>query len=368
MVKIMKPTPKRSPMGRGKAAGDPNDRVDHKPSMPARPEIAGIGISHPERIVYPESGLTKLDLARYYESVADLIMPFVGDRPLSTVRCPEGLSGQCFFQKHIGSTFTDPVHSITIVESTGIGRCITIDSIPGLIALVQFGVMELHPWGSRNDTLDNPDLIVFDLDPGEVVGFDAVKQAAVRVREELEDQGLKSFVKTSGGKGLHVVVPLRSCADWDQAKQFSQGIAAKMARDEPDRYTASLSKAKRIGKIFVDYLRNTRGATSVAPYSTRSRPRAPVSMPLSWADLRTLRSADQFTVQNIPQHLRDRGPDPWKEFFKVRQDITAANLRSLHGSPPPKPPKAGRGKGMRAAKGLNSHPPRRAKAADTRTL
>lgn len=260
--------------------------------------VAGVTITNPDRVLFPEGGFTKGDLAGYYESVAELMLPYVVDRPLSTVRCPGGRSGPCFFQKHPGDTFSEPVGSIRLVEKSGPAEYLCISSAEGLITLAQFGVIEIHPWGSRGERLEQPDLLTFDLDPGPSVGLEALKAAARRVREVLAELGLESFVKTSGGKGLHVNVPLAPRAGWAEAKAFAAGVARYLAVDEPDRYVDNMSKQKREGKIFVDYLRNGRGATSVAPYSARARMGAPVSMPISWLDLPRLKSPSQYTIEN----------------------------------------------------------------------
>lgn len=297
-------------------------------SKSAEATIAGVTLTNPDRVLYPEQGLTKLDLARYYEHVADLILPFIRNRPLSTVRCPSGRGGKCFFQKHVRDTLTDPIHSIRVPEKDGDADYICIDSLSGLIALVQFGVLELHPWGASSPDVEKPDLLTFDLDPGEGVDFEAVKDGALRVRDELDAYGLESYLKTSGGKGLHIVAPLTRRAAWDEAKSFCEAIARGIADAEPERYIATMSKHKRRGKIFVDYLRNGRGATSIAPYSTRARQGAPVSMPIAWDDLDDLQSAAQYTVENTPKWLKARGGDPWATFFRKRQQLTAARLEA----------------------------------------
>ncbi len=293
--------------------------------------VAGIAISSPDRVVFPDAGLTKLDLVRYYESVAEWILPYVADRPLSVVRCPQGRAKQCFFQKHLADTFAEPVFGIRVKEEAGEADYLGIDSVGGLVSLIQFGVIEIHPWGARRDQLDKPDLITFDLDPSEEVGFDAVKEGAAHVKALLDEAGLVSYLKTSGGKGLHVVAPLTRKAEWDEAKAFAHAVALRMAGDRPDRYLAVMSKAKRRGKVFVDYLRNGRGATSVAPYSVRARAGAPVSMPIAWEELFALESPAAYTVRNTAEHLTKRKTDPWADFFSRRQQITASKLRTVRG-------------------------------------
>lgn len=303
------------------AIAGPRRAARSRSTAGGEPVIAGVTISSPDRVLFPEAGITKLDLARYHERVAELILPHLVRRPLSTVRCPSGRGGPCFFQKHLGTTFAAPVRAITIQEDDGPAEYISINSIEGLITLVQFGVLEMHPWGSRRETLEKPDRLTFDLDPGDGVTFADVKAAARRVREVLAAVQLESFLKTSGGKGLHVVVPLVPEAGWDRAKAFAAAVARRMATDEPSKYVDNMSKKRRHGRIFVDYLRNGRGATSVAPYSPRARPSAPVSMPISWEDLARLRSPDQHTVGGMAAHLKRRRRDPWARLDTVRQKL-----------------------------------------------
>lgn len=283
--------------------------------------VEGVVITNPDRVLYPDAELTKLDIARYYDDVAELILPHVVARPLSTLRCPSGQPGPCFFQKHIRDTFTEPVHPMRVKEKDGEEDLISIDSKAGLIKLAQLGVLEIHPWGSKHPQLERPDLLTFDLDPGPGVAFKDVKIAARRVREVLDGVELESFIKTSGGKGLHVVVPLTPKADWDTAKSFAAAVARRMEEDEPDRYVSSMSKARRAGRIFVDYLRNGRGATSVAPYSTRARAGAPVSMPIGWDELARLKDAGQYTVKNARAYLSRRRKDPWERLRRVKQQL-----------------------------------------------
>lgn len=283
--------------------------------------VAGVRLSHPDRVLFPEQGITKADIARYYESVADRIMPFLVGRPLSTVRCPQGRSGQCFFQKHLRETFGPPVTSIRVQEDGGPADYIAIDSLQGLIALVQFGVLEIHPWGSTDADLDRPDMLTFDLDPGDEVDLPAIKHGAHEVRTRLEAVGLVPFLKTSGGKGLHIVVPVEPDVAWDQAKEFCHQVALSLAAAEPAKYIATMSKAKRKGRIFVDYLRNGQGATSVAAYSTRARPGAPVSMPISWDELDGLAAFNQYNVSNARAYIDSQKRDPWAKFNASRRSL-----------------------------------------------
>jgi bifunctional non-homologous end joining protein LigD len=291
-------------------------------------EIAGIRISHPDRVVYPEQGLTKAEVAAYYEAVAEHILPHLRDRPLSLVRCPEGRT-ECFYQKHVDRTFPAAVRRVDVAEKEGETHTYAMaNDVGGLVALVQMGVLEIHPWGARRDRLDRPDLLTFDLDPDAGLPWGRVAEAAHVLRGLLDHLGLASFVKTSGGKGLHVVVPIERRSGWDEAKAFSRQVAETLAAAAPDRFLAQASKAKRKGKVFVDWLRNARGATSVAAYSTRARPGAPVSMPIAWEEVDGADPAG-WTVETAPAAIAARGEDPWAAMAGLRQSITAAARRRL---------------------------------------
>jgi bifunctional non-homologous end joining protein LigD len=298
-----------------------NGRVVTPPS--AGPEIAGVRITNPGRVVYQDVGLTKLDVARYYEKIADLILPHLEDRPLSTVRCPQGAGGACFFNKHLDVEGVPGLRNIPIKESKGTLPYAIVEDIRGLIYLAQMNVLELHVWGSKASDLERPDRLVFDFDPGEGTTWKDVVYGTKRAREILDKAGLESFLKTTGGKGLHVVVPLKPGAKWDQVKEWCHTLASTMAAQEPDRFVDNMSKAKRRGKIFVDYLRNQRGATSIAAFSTRARPGANVSMPISWNDLNRVTNAD-FSIES-EMKARPR-KDPWAGpgFWKARQSLKAA--------------------------------------------
>lgn len=291
------------------------------------PEVAGVALTHPDRVLYPEHGPTKGDLARYYESVAEWMLPHVAHRPLTLVRCPKGQGSKCFFQKHATDGMPAAVRRIPIRQDDGVASYMEIESVEGLVALVQMGALEFHVWGSRTEDVERPDRIVFDLDPDPSVAWPAVVDGALEIRERLGDLDLESFVKTTGGKGLHVVVPIRGKATWDDAKSFSRAVADAVVRDAPDRYTANLSKAKRHGRIFIDYLRNGRGATAVAPYSSRARPGAPIATPLHWKELNAKLRPDAFTVQTFAERRRRLRADPWEGMASVRQSITAAVRR-----------------------------------------
>jgi len=280
-------------------------------------DIAGVRLTHPDRVLYPEFGLTKEKLARFYERIADWILPHIRHRPLTIVRCPQGSTEECFYQKHFKETLPEQLKAVRISEGRQERNYIYIEDLPGLIALVQISVLELHPWGSRIEHLENPDTLVFDLDPDPELEWEYVVQTAWHLRGILQGFGLSSYVKTSGGKGLHVQVPVAATATWDEAKRFAQKIAVGMAAAQPRRYTANVRKAQRKGKIYIDYLRNARGATSVAPYSTRARPGAPVSMPLHWEELSMRTGPDAFTVENVAERLERLKDDPWQDYIRI---------------------------------------------------
>lgn len=299
-------------------------------SRTAGVRVGGVALTHPERVLYPEQGLTKQALAEFYLAVAPFALPHLKDRPLSLVRCPQGRTRACFFQKHLGPGAPDALVPVKVAEGDGTDTYAMIRNAAGLVALVQLGVLEIHPWGSRADRLERPDRLILDLDPGPGVEFERVKGGARAVRRLLADLGLESFVKTTGGKGLHVVAPLDRRTDWDTLKAFARGVALELERSAPREYVASASKARRGGRIFVDWLRNARGATAVAPYVTRARPGAPVATPLAWKELDGLHSAAAYSVGNFAARIaRVHRKDPWAGFFKLRQSLTARAVRAV---------------------------------------
>lgn len=286
----------------------------------AEPSTA-VKLTSPERVVFPELGVTKGDVAAYYEAVAPFLLPELAGRPVSVVRCPDGSTGQCFFQKHVTRGWGDHIHGVTVQEKKGKAEYLCIDDAPGVLELVQMNVLELHPWGAKSSDLARADRLVFDLDPHATVGWDAVVAAARDVRAQLKSIGLCSFLRTSGGKGLHVVVPLDPPCPWDELRAFAQAVATAMAELRPDRYVAVPGEKNRVGKIFIDYLRNGHGATAVASYSLRARPTAGVAMPIAWAELGRVKSGDAFTVQNALDRVRRRKVDPWAEIDGVKQTL-----------------------------------------------
>lgn len=286
-------------------------------------ELAGVILTHPDRVLYADQGLTKRDLALYYMEVADLMLPHLAGRPLSLVRCPDGEGKACFYQKHPGNSAPAALRRIKISEGSGTNEYVIVDNAAGLVALVQMGVLEVHPWGSTEKELEKPDRIIFDFDPAPDLDWKRVIAAAAEMRDRLKAFGLESFLKTTGGKGLHVVAPVAPRDEWPEVKAFTKALATAMERDAPNAYTTVMSKKERKGKIFIDYLRNDRGATAIAPYSTRARPGAPVAMPIPWKALTPALKPSEFTVLTVPKKLKAQRTDPWAEIGKLRQPITA---------------------------------------------
>ena len=291
--------------------------------------VAGVALSNADKLLYPDAEISKLDLARYYEAIGDWIVRHVEDRPLSLVRCPDGWKGECFYQKHADKSVNAAVSRVRVPESSGSATYLMADSVAALVGLVQWGVLELHPWGSRTPKLDRPDQLIFDFDPDDAVGWKEITEAVGLLRTLLDEIGLIGFLKTTGGKGLHVVTPIRPTLDWARAKAFTKSIADLLVTTFPDRFTATLSKSSRKGKIFLDYLRNAEGATAVCAYSPRSRANAPVSTPIAWEELRDDLRFDHFNVRNIPARLGKLKSDPWRDFFAVEQTVTAAMMKRV---------------------------------------
>lgn len=294
-------------------------RIDDKPLKPA------IKISNPDRVVFPESGITKGELADYYARMAPHLLPWLAQRPISLVRCPQGRSRKCFFQKHDSGQFGAAVHQVDIKEKDGSSEpyIYVVDS-DGVLSCVQMGTIEFHGWGSRTDTLERPDRLVFDLDPDEGLAFGEVIKAATDIKGHLADIGLTTFPLLSGGKGVHVVVPLQPAAEWPEVKDFAQRFAVAMAQAEPERFTATMSKAKRKGRIFIDWLRNQRGATAILPYSVRARPGAPVAAPVAWSELASFQKSDHFTVRDdalLQERARGRLLAGWGVSNQVLPDL-----------------------------------------------
>ena len=271
-------------------------RPEKPKRAPAAPEFA-VKISNPDRVIYPDSGITKGQLAGYYAEVAGIMLPWLSNRPISLVRCPQGRAKKCFFQKHDAGSFGEHVHHVPVKEKNGSTEdYLYVDSAEGLLTCVQMGTIEFHGWGSRVTDYEKPDRMVFDLDPDEELGFDQVKKAAFDLKRHLGDLGLVTFPMLTGGKGVHVIAPLTPKAAWPQVKDFTHRFALALSEAEPDRFLATMSKAKRKGRIFIDYLRNQRGATAILPYAARARPHAPVAAPVGWDELKDLDTAARWTV------------------------------------------------------------------------
>lgn len=281
--------------------------------------VEGVRLSSPDKVLYPDQGITKGRLADYYVAVADRILPHLAYRPVTMVRCPMGQETKCFYQRHAGSGVPEQLHEVTI---PGFDEpYLYVSDVAGLVAMVQMGVLEMHPWGVKVDSPDRADRIVFDLDPAEGLGFEAVIEAAKEVRDRLNALGLTSFVKTTGGKGLHVVVPVEATAPWKDVKSFAKGVSAEMAADSPGKYLTKISKADRVGRIFIDYLRNDPTSTAVAPYSTRSRKGAPVAMPIRWEQVKAGLDPCDYTVETVLALVAKQRSDPWAEMLELKQTL-----------------------------------------------
>lgn len=282
-------------------------------AIPEKSPLKGASFTHPDRLYWPEAGITKAMLGEHWAQVWPLAAPHLTGRPLALVRCPDGIEGERFFQKHLWKGARRSILPVSDPADPTAKPFLGIEGLEGLFGLVQAGTLEIHPWGSTFADWEAPDRIVMDLDPGEGVPWARTLAAARETGERLRRAGLCPFVKTSGGKGLHVVAPLMPKARWREAKAFAKGVADAMAADSPEHYVATIAKAKRGGKILIDYLRNQRGATAVAPYSPRAWPGAPVSMPITWDELDDVTGAGYFTMENTPLRLA-AAKDAWADF------------------------------------------------------
>lgn len=284
-------------------------------------------VSNPGRVIDPQTKATKLDLVRYYESVAEHMLPHLERRPVALVRAPAGVGGQLFFQKH-GDTIKIP--GIKVLDAKywpGHDPMLEIDSSGALVGAAQMNVVELHTWNSTTRAIDKPDRIVFDLDPGKGITWAQILEATDLMHRFLEMLGLASFVKTSGGKGLHIVVPIQPKLGYDEVKDFSQSVVAHLAATLPKLFVAKSGAQNRVGRIFVDYLRNGRGATTAAAFSARARPGLAVSVPLKWSELKKLRGADQWNIFNLSARLAKLREDPWKDYRATKQSLAAATKK-----------------------------------------
>lgn len=301
----------------------------------ARPKAeekpGGVRLTSPEKVLWPEAGITKKDLAAYYEKHADIILPHLKDRPMSIVRCPDGSTGECFFQKHHNPSTPDDIETVGIREKNGkTGQYLVIRTKKGLISAAQVGALELHVWGCRADAIEKPERIVFDLDPDEDLDFSAVRDAAIEVRNVLASLSLKSFAMLTGGKGVHVIAPIARRNSWDEVKTFAHDLATRLADIAPDRYVANMSKKKRRGRIFIDYLRNERGSTAIVPFSPRRKSNATVATPVSWRELGKIASAGAFTMETLDRRLAGLRSDPWPDYARAAtQTLTAARIKAM---------------------------------------
>src|SRR4051812_34327347 len=303
----------------------PSEIVAEKPQPVDAPAEEGVKISNPERIVFPDANITKGDLAAYFRAVAPLMLPWAANRPLTLVRCPQGRAKKCFFQKHDAGTFGPHVHHVPITEKKGQTEdYLYIEDQAGLLACVQMGAIEFHGWGSRTADVEKPDRLVFDIDPDEGLHFDEVKKAARHLKRHLADLGLQTFPLLTGGKGLHALLPLTPEAEWPEVKDFAMRFSIALATSEPDRFTANLAKVARKGRMFLDYLRNQRGATAIMPYSTRARPGAPVSAPITWDELDDYETGAHFTLRNaetLIERASSRALQGWGEASQILPDL-----------------------------------------------
>ncbi len=339
-TEIVKETPKKTtkevsvPTRKvAKAAAKSESRASAKKKAAPRPrasasdgaeEIDGVRVTHPDKVLFAKQDVTKRELIAHYQSVAKWMLPHIVERPISLVRCPSGSGGSCFYQKHASDGFPDAFKTIRIREKSGADNYLYIEDERGLISAVQVGVLELHLWGCHVDEVEKPDRMIFDFDPDEGLDFSHVKQAAKDMRARLQAVGLESFAMVTGGKGVHVIAPLKRGHSWDEHRDFAEAMARLMAEQEPDRFVANMSKAKRKGKIFVDYLRNQRGATAICPFSTRARPGAHVAMPVSWQKLARLDNAHPVAVGEAAKFMGRS--DPWPDYFKLNQKLPKLKL------------------------------------------
>ncbi|HZZ10901.1 MAG TPA: DNA ligase D, partial [Paraburkholderia sp.] len=297
-----------------------------RPTAPT--EVAGVRVSHPDRVIDKSTGARKIDLVQYYESVADWMLPHLQDRPVSLVRAPEDIGGELFFQKHSQKLSIPNVEQHPGLDP-GHPPLITVETVAALVGAAQMGTVEFHTWNAVAANIEKPDRVVFDLDPDASLGWERMIEAAQLTRSLLEELGLTSFCKTSGGKGLHVVVPLARQAGWDEVKDFSQAVAQHMAATLPKYFSAKMGAQNRKQKIFVDYLRNNRGSSTVAAFSARARPGLGVSVPLAWDEVPATTGGDQWNIENLHERLADLKRDPWADYAKTRQRITAAMKKRL---------------------------------------
>ena len=289
--------------------------------------VAGVAISHPERLIYPDLHISKLELARYYEQIRDWIVPHVEGRPLTLVHCPAGIAAPCIYLKHAKQWGPSALRRVKIQEKTKVGEYLVADNLEGVVSLAQMGIVEIHTWNATMRDLERPNRIVWDLDPGPDVTWKQIVMAARLVRDVLTTLGLSSWVKTTGGRGVHVVVPIKPSRDWSACLEFSRAVSEAIARTDSNRYTTAFAKAGREAKVLLDYLRNNRTNTSVCAFSPRARPGALVSMPIDWKELH--RGPEQWTLPSVARRLKYRKADPWAGYWTCRQQVTSASMSAL---------------------------------------
>ncbi|TLX56062.1 ATP-dependent DNA ligase [Stutzerimonas nosocomialis] len=322
------------PQAQTRAATQAPSRKPASPRKPSkssdsRPLVGGVGISHPERVIDSASGVTKKGLAEYYLSVAEHLLPQLARRPLSIVRAPEGVGGETFFQRHAGRLKMPHMRELDKSLDPEHARLMQADNITAVIEAVQMGTIEFHSWNARSDKVERPDRVIFDLDPDPELPWSAMVEATCMTLDLLERLGLRGFLKTSGGRGMHVMVPLARRHDWTLAREFARGVAERLAAEAPERIVAKMGPQNRVGKIFVDYLRNQKGASTVAAYSVRARPGLPVSVPITREELGRIDGAAQWNVTNLAERLADLSSDPWTECGSLSQTIGQATLKAL---------------------------------------
>ena len=291
------------------------------------PTVAGVRVSHPDRLIYPDIGISKIQLARYFESIGEWILPHVLARPLTLVHCPDGLAAPCNYLKHAKAWGPNALRRVRIQEKTKVGEYLVADSVEAVVSLAQMGIVEIHTWNSTAEDIDHPNRLVWDLDPGPDVTWTQIVKAATLVREVLTTLGLKSWVKTTGGRGLHVVVPLEPNRTVAACLDFSRAVAEAIAQTDARLYTTKFAKEGRERKILIDYLRNNRTNTSVCAFSPRARPGAMVSMPLDWKELRD--SPERWTLLTVPRRLARLKRDPWEHYWRSPQKISNASFTAL---------------------------------------
>jgi bifunctional non-homologous end joining protein LigD len=296
-------------------------------AIEAASTVAGVRISHPERLIYPDPKVSKIQLARYYERIAQWIVPHVVGRPLTLVHCPAGIVAPCNFLKHAKAWGPNALRRVRIQEKTKVGEYLVADSIEAIVSLAQMGIVEIHTWNSTDDDIEHPNRLVWDLDPGPEVSWKQVVKAAGLVRDVLETVGLRSWVKTTGGRGLHVVVPLKRKRSVSECLDFSRAVSEAIARSDPRFYTTTFAKVGRERQILIDYLRNNRTNTSVCAFSPRARPGATVSMPLGWNDLGE--RPERWTLLTAPRRLDRLRTDPWKDYWQTAQVVSAPSLAAV---------------------------------------